>query len=115
MNTNVEQVLTHHLTAFGNNDLDAILKDYTEDSVILTPIGKVAGLKKIRNFFNEFFSAISAGLSFSIKQKIIEENVAYILWESESELFKIPVGTDTFFFDNNKIMYHTVADDRMGK
>lgn len=47
MNTNVEQVLTHHLTAFGNNDLDAILKDYTEDSVILTPIGKVAGLKKM--------------------------------------------------------------------
>lgn len=26
----INEVLQHHLTAFGNNDLDEILKDYTE-------------------------------------------------------------------------------------
>ncbi|WP_185974359.1 hypothetical protein [Litoribacter populi] len=26
-------ILTHHLTAFGNNDLDEIMKDYTEEGV----------------------------------------------------------------------------------
>lgn len=115
MNINIEQVLTHHLTAFGNNDLDAIMEDYTEDSVVLTPRGKVAGLKEIRSFFVDFFAAIPTGSAFAIKQKIIEGDAAYILWESQSEAFKIPVGTDTFFFEDGKIKYHTVADDRIRK
>lgn len=37
MENNVEQILVHHLTAFGNNDLDAIVEDYTETSVLLHP------------------------------------------------------------------------------
>jgi hypothetical protein len=35
--TNV--VLMHHLTAFGNNNLEEIMLDYTEDSVVLTAEG----------------------------------------------------------------------------
>ncbi len=32
-----EKVVAHHLKAFGDGDLEAILADYTEDSVLLTP------------------------------------------------------------------------------
>lgn len=51
MNNNIEQVLTHHLIAFGNNDLDEIMKDYAEASVVMTPNGTVKGLAAIRKFF----------------------------------------------------------------
>lgn len=109
------QVLTHHLTAFGNNDLDGIMEDYTEESVVFTPAGQLTGLAAIRKFFEEFFIAIPTGSAFEMKQLGVKNNVAYIVWESESSLAKIPVGTDTFFLEGDKIKYHTVADYRLKK
>jgi ketosteroid isomerase-like protein len=113
MDNTVEQTLIHHLTAFGNNNLDEILKDYTDESVIMTPTGYINGLTEIREFFKEFFTVIPTGSSFTMKQKTVVGNVAYIFWESESSSTKIPAGTDTFVFDENKIKYHTVADYRV--
>jgi ketosteroid isomerase-like protein len=112
---NIEEVLIHHLTAFGNNDLDAILKDYTETSLIFTPKGIVKGLDNIRQFFVDFFALIPTGSTFGMDQKLIEGNVAYILWNSDSNVAQIPVGTDSFLFEGNKIQYHTVADYRIAK
>ncbi|MGS2739275.1 nuclear transport factor 2 family protein [Sinomicrobium sp. M5D2P17] len=115
MNTNVETVLLHHLTAFGNNDLDAILEDYTENSIIFTPEEIITGLANIRIFFKDFFSAVPTGSVFGMKQRAIEGDVAFIVWSSESSNTKIPLGTDTFVFNENKIQYHTVADYRIKK
>lgn len=112
MNNTIEQILMHHLIAFGDNNLDEILKDYTEQSVIMTPSGAIKGLTNIRKFFEDFFEAIPTGSSFTMKQKTIEGNVAYIVWASKSNIADIPMGTDTFVFDGDKIQYHTVADFR---
>ena len=49
-------VLMHHLTAFGNNDLEEILKDYTQQSELLTPNGPLKGLEEIQSFFEEYCS-----------------------------------------------------------
>ncbi|WP_456867808.1 alpha/beta fold hydrolase [Galbibacter sp. BG1] len=110
-----DQILTHHLTAFGKNDLETIVRDYTETSVIFTPNGTITGLANIRRFFQQFFATIPAGASFSIKQKNIFGNVAYIVWDSETDSLTIPMGTDTIVFDGDKIQYHTVADYRLKK
>lgn len=115
MNNTVEQILMHHLIAFGDNNLDEILKDYTEQSVIMTANGTVKGLTEIRKFFAAFFEVIPTGSSFTMKQKTIEGNVAYIAWASQSNIAEIPMGTDTFVFDGGKILYHTVADYRLIK
>jgi ketosteroid isomerase-like protein len=113
MNTTVEQILMHHLIAFGDNNLDEILKDYTPESVIMTPNGTLKGLAEIEGFFKDFFEAIPTGSAFSMQQKTIEGNVAYIAWTSKSNSAEILMGTDTFVFQDNKILYHTVADYRV--
>ncbi|MDO8316794.1 MAG: alpha/beta fold hydrolase [Flavobacterium sp.] len=115
MNTITEEILMHHLIAFGENNLDEILKDYTEQSVIMTPNGAIKGLTAVRKFFKDFFEVIPSGSSFTMKQKTIEGNVAYIAWASESGSNEIPMGTDTFVFEGDKIQYHTVADYRIKK
>lgn len=51
MQNKLEEILIHHLTAFGDNNLEEILKDYTEESVIMTPAGSKKGLSEIREFF----------------------------------------------------------------
>lgn len=113
MNTNIEQILMHHLVAFGENNVDEILKDYTEQSVIMTANGTIKGLTEIRTFFKDFFEVIPTGSSFTMKQKMIEGNVAYIAWASKSRTTEILMGTDTFVFEGDKIVYHTVADYRL--
>jgi ketosteroid isomerase-like protein len=113
MTTN--EVLMHHLTAFGNNDLEEILKDYTQESELLTPDGTLKGLAAIKGFFEDYFVAIPTGSAFEMKQLTVTGPVAYVAWTSESATFVFPIGTDTFFIQNEKIIYHTVADYRIGK
>jgi ketosteroid isomerase-like protein len=110
-----KEILIHHLTAFGNNDLDEIMKDYTEESEVLTPNGPLKGLAAIRQFFADYFIAIPTGSDFELKQMIVTHQVAYVAWASESQIAKIPVGTDTFFLEGDKIRFHTVADYRINK
>lgn len=113
MSTN--DVLKHHLAAFGANDLDGIMEDYTEESELFTPSGPLKGLEEIRRFFSDFFQAIPVGSHFEMKQLIVSNQFAYIVWTSESDRFNFPLGTDTFFIQNQKISYHTVADYRISK
>jgi len=110
-----KQVLTHHLTAFGNNDLDEIMKDYTEQSEVLTPAGPLKDLAAIRQFFADYFLAIPTGSAFELIQLTTTRNVAYVAWASESANVRIPIGTDTFFLEGDKIRFHTVADYRVIK
>ncbi len=102
-------ILTHHLTAFGNNDLDAILLDYTEESEISTAEGSIKGLDNIRNFFAKLFVDIPTGCEFEMKKLNISGNIAHIIWASKSDAADIPLGSDTFIFADGKIKFHTVA------
>jgi ketosteroid isomerase-like protein len=113
--TVTNEILMHHLTAFGNNDLDEIMKDYTEQSEVLTPEGPLKGLIAIRKFFENFFVTIPTGSTFDMKQLTVTHNVAYIAWSSKSAVVEIPTGTDTFFLEGDKIRFHTVASYTLSK
>ena len=113
--TITSEVLNHHLTAFGNNDLDEIMKDYTEESEVLTLNGPLKGLAAIRQFFVDYFVTIPTGSAFALKQLAVTHNVAYVAWASESAIAQILLGTDSFFLEGDKIRFHTVADYRINK
>lgn len=106
---NTEEVLKHHLTAFGNNDIDGVLLDCTAQSVILCDKGVGQGLDSIREFFEQLFVLIPTGCQFEMKQLRVSNNAAQIIWASKSSTADIPFGTDTFFVENGKIVIHTVA------
>ena len=46
------QVLEHHLAAFGVGDLEGILSDYADDSIMISPDGPLKGRAAIRGFFD---------------------------------------------------------------
>jgi ketosteroid isomerase-like protein len=104
-----QNVLMHHLTAFGENNIDEILLDYTEASLILTDQGKIQGLSNIRQLFEAMFRLIPSGATFEMKTLTISDRVAHIIWSSQSSMAEIPFGSDTFLIEDHKIKVHTIA------
>ena len=107
--TNTEEILNHHLSAFVETDVDEIMKDYTANSELLTPQGPVKGLDGIRSFFEEIFKIAPKGSALDLKQVLIRDNMAYIVWAGESSFVSIPFGADTFIMENDKILFQNVA------
>jgi hypothetical protein len=105
-----QEVLMHHLNAFGENKIDEIMKDYSEESSLCLPDGKLAGLNSIRSFFIEVFKLFPAGKTqLDIKQMIIDNDKAYIAWSADSPVISVPMGTDSFEIENGIIIWHTAA------
>ncbi len=108
--TITEKVLDHHLKAFGDQDITAILEDYTEESVLLTPNGPVQGHKKLRPLFEAFFAEFAKpGASFEMKKRIIKDDVAYIVWSAETADNVYELGTDPFVVRDGKIAFQSFA------
>ena len=107
--TKTQEVVTHHLSAFGDADVNEILKDFTEDSELLTPEGALKGLNVIRSFYEEVFKIVPKGSAFEMKQMFIRDNIAYIAWTCESSFVTIPIGADSFIVENGKIKYQTLG------
>ncbi|MFQ5855120.1 MAG: nuclear transport factor 2 family protein [Anaerolineae bacterium] len=107
MSTPTQAVLEHHLQAFGEG-IEAIMADYTDDSVVITPEATYRGLAEIRAFFIAFVEALPEGIwdAFTLKRQEVVGEVAYIHWEANPWF---PLGTDTFVVRDGKIAFQTFA------
>ena len=62
MAASTQQVLDHHLQAFGTGDLDATLEDYADGSIIIGP----DGVRRTRKEWSHFFSTLFAEFAKSL-------------------------------------------------
>jgi hypothetical protein len=53
-----EKTLLRHWQAFGAGDVEAIMADYAEDAVLITPDGTLKGHAQIRSLFAQVFATI---------------------------------------------------------
>ena len=107
--TKTQEVIDHHLSAFLDADLNEIMKDFTEDSELLTPDGALKGLNSISSFFGEAFKIMPKGSTLEMKQMIVKDGIAYLAWTGDSFFVNVPLGTDSFIIRNNKILYQTLV------
>ena len=100
-----EAILGRHLRAFANGDVDAIINDYTDESVLFTPGGTVRGLTQLRKFYDGILTDQPGYfLNFDMMFKDVEGDVGFIVWFSDPEA---PMGTDTFVVRDGKIVTQT--------
>ncbi len=104
-------VLDHHLQSFGAGNTEEILKDYTEESVLLTPDGPVRGLAALKGAFDSFFGSIfkPGTYDFAMDRLEVEGEVGYVAWHAKTSAGNVPLGTDTFLVRNGKIVVQTFA------
>ena len=100
-----ESVIQNHLRS-ATIGVDAILEDYTDESVLVTHDATYRGPAEIRGFFTALLASLPAGFFETMKmhrQEIVGE-LAYILWERQPI---ISGATDTFVVRNGKILFQT--------
>lgn len=101
--TTTESVLKHHVQALMSRNLDEILKDYCEDSVMCSPMGTAKGLKGIRETFTAALGMLPPEAMANMKtiKQDIDGEYAYVLW---SALPVVKFAGDTFHVHNGIII-----------
>lgn len=106
-----QDVLNHHLEAFAAGSVDEVMKDYTEDSVLIIPDATLSGLDSIRAAFSGFFSGLfkPGTYDFTLDKSEVSADVAYIVWHSSNQGADVLLGTDTLLVREGKISVQTFA------
>jgi len=95
----------HHLGAFAKG-LDELMRDYDDNSILVTPDRTYAGTAEIRGFFKAFIDGADPKFweSFKVLKSSVHGEVAYLAWEAKPW---VALATDTLFVKANKIAVQT--------
>lgn len=106
-----QDILNHHLGSFGAADVEETLKDFTEDSVLITGEATLKGLDQLRAFFTEGYAGIfrPGTFEFTMDRMDVSGDVAFIQWHTTGDTADITLGTDTFVIRDGKIAVQTFA------
>lgn len=108
--TSTLDIIDNHLRSFHEGDLDCIMKDYTDDSVLLTIDGALEGRAPIRRFMKSLFQEFSKpGASFEMRAKDVRGEVAFIVWSAVTADHHYEFATDTFVVRGGVIVYQSFA------
>ena len=100
-----EDVVRNHLRG-ATIGVDAVMEDYTDESVLVTHAATYRGPAEIRQFFTALFESLPAGFFKTMKMNREEfvGDLAYILWEGKPIISQ---ATDTFVVRDGKILFQT--------
>jgi len=108
--SDTEAVFEHHVDAFGEQDLEETMVDYTEESVVHTNMGTFRGREEIKGLFAELFAEFSQeGTSLTVDEMTVEGDFAYLLWHAETPDNVYEFCTDTFHIPDGTIQFQTYA------
>lgn len=104
----VQKTLTNHLQGFLEGSIDAVLRDYAPDAILITREGPLRGVGEIRAFFTRFIGGLPPGFlqAFKLQRQEFIADVGYIVWEA---LPWACLGTDSFLVRDGKIVLQTFA------
>jgi SnoaL-like domain len=104
------QIIMHHLGSFCDNNLDAVIADYTTESVLITRDGTYKGPKEIKAFFESLMVHFpSQNSDFELDKVVVNNELVYIVWHAHTPSVRVSLGTDTFIVREGRIYQQTFA------
>ena len=105
MAESTQVVLERHLAALGKG-LDAIMSDYTDDSVLITNDTTCSGLDEIRGFFDALLKfPKEVWDAFTMVRQEYVGDYGHFRWHAKP----FSIGQDTFVVKDGKIVFQTVS------
>jgi hypothetical protein len=108
MTRSPEDTYRAHLQAVNTGDVEAILKNYADDVVVLTAQGPLAGRRGVEAFFNQAFSLLPQA-QVSARQVVSSGSAMLVWWGAESPAGRVDDGLDTFVFESGLIKLQTIS------
>lgn len=102
-----QEVFAHHGRALATGDLDEIIADYADDSVVLTSAGAARGKDAIRQVFVTLLDDLPDA-AWDLKTQIFEGDVLFLEWSADAAHYRVDDGVDTFVFADGMIRAQTV-------
>jgi ketosteroid isomerase-like protein len=110
LNDASKNIIMHHLSSFQDNDLEAVIADYTNESVLITQDGTYKGPKEIKRFFATLMTHFpKQQSSFELDKVVVNDELVYIVWHATTPSLDVTLGTDTFIIRGGKIYQQTFA------
>lgn len=102
-----QEVFAHHGQALAAGDLDEIVADYADDSVVITSSGVARGKDDIRKVFVKLLDDLP-NAAWDLKNLTFDGDVLFLEWAAESATNRVDDGVDTFVFRDGMIWAQTV-------
>jgi ketosteroid isomerase-like protein len=105
-----KEIFDRHFKAFRENDLDAIMADYADEAVLITPDTTYVGSAAIRKGFEGAFQMFPKdSTTYQVVKTVIKNDLAYVIWNSKSPKLALTYATDSFVIQDGKIIRQTYA------
>lgn len=103
-----QEIFQHHVEALITGDLDALISDYAEGALVITPASEYHGRVAIRELYDDLSQALPQ-LSVEADSAVFADNALLLRWRADSALNTVPDGVDTFVFDAGRIQLQTIS------
>jgi ketosteroid isomerase-like protein len=101
-----QEIFAHHVEAVAAGDLDEIVADYTDNSVVITRAGVSRGKEAIREAFVRLLDDLP-NADWGLKTQIFDGDVLFLEWFADSAVNRVDDGVDTFVFRDGMISVQT--------
>ena len=107
-NDQTAAVFKHHVDSMMALDFPAVLSDYTDESVFMSPGGSATGVAKIGEAMAGMADLLTPEnlAKFEVSAQDINGEYVYLAWSIPGV---VAFGNDTFRVQNGKIVFHTVG------
>ncbi|WAJ45070.1 nuclear transport factor 2 family protein [Mycobacterium sp. Aquia_216] len=102
-----QEIFAHHGEALAAGDLDEIVADYADDSVVISPGGVARGKDAIRDVFANLLADLP-NADWDLKTQFFDGDVLFLEWTADSALSRVDDGVDTFVFRGGVIRAQTL-------
>jgi hypothetical protein len=102
-----QEVFAHHGKALAAGDLDEIVADYADDSVVITSAGVARGKDGVRAVFVKLLDDLPNAV-WDLKTQVLDGEVLFLEWAADSAINRVDDGVDTFVFRDGMIWAQTI-------
>ena len=106
MSRTPEEILTAHVTAVMDGDIPGILKNYSEEAVLITPLGVLEGRAGVEQFFTQVLTTMP-NVELTATSATFAGDGLLLLWTATSPAGTISDGVDTLIFGDDVIKLET--------
>ena len=95
-----QEILQHHGAALGAGDLEGILADYTDDTVLITPQGTFTGITGARDAWLQLLRDLP-NPRVDVSSVVVEGVVVLMEWTASTDKGRVDDGVDTLVMDGD--------------